>query len=89
MAYKITVVTFSPASRGEIRTPNARVTFYTDKNKEGFDETVHDRIGRFQEETEGVMMHIVEIVEVGEPILDGTGLVAPSYHAELPAPAAA
>lgn len=81
MAHKITLVTFSPASRGEIRTPNARVTIFTDKNREGFDESVHDRIGRFQAETEGVLMHIVDISEVGEPVLDGTGVVAPSYHA--------
>lgn len=89
MAHKITIVTFSPSSRGEIRTPNARVTIFTGKNREGFDETVHDRIGRFQEETEGALMHIVEIVEVGEPVLDGTGFVAPSFRTELPVPAAA
>lgn len=69
MAHKITVVTFSPTSRGEVRTPNARVTLFT-----GEGESVHDRIGRFQGETEGVLMHIVSIQDVGEPVLDGTGV---------------
>lgn len=80
MAHKITVVLFPPSQARKMKaeavvSPFAKATLYTLDN-----ESVHDRIGRLQAETENMMFQIVDITEVGAPILDGTG-VDPSYHA--------
>lgn len=88
MAHRISVVMFPPSQKHqEVKTPFAKADLYTGFNREGHAESVSDRIGRFQHETEGVVFQIAEVVEVGEPVLDGTQW-AGSYHAMSEVPAA-
>lgn len=86
-SHRITVVVFPPSqSRQEVKVPFCKAVLYTGYNEDGFPESVHDRIGRFQNDTQGVLFQITEIVEVGEPVLDGTGVASyaqaepASYH---------
>jgi hypothetical protein len=84
--HKIRVVIFSKSEAkviraGQVVSPHFAATLFTGV-KDGHDETVHDRIARFQRETENCLMQIVEVKD-----LDGKGsddVTAPFTHLERP-----
>lgn len=64
MAHRINIVLYPPsqheALKGEVKpSPFAKATLYTENN-----ESVHDRIGRFQASTDAARFDIAGITEV-------------------------